>query len=106
VILGGRHKGGDFADLAPAVAKHAKRVLAIGEARPEIARALGGTVPLQPCDSLEQAVAEAARQAAAGDVVLLAPACASFDMFRDYAARGAAFKDAVCRLAEKGIANG
>ena len=100
-IMGGRHKGGDFADLGPAAARHAKRILAIGEAQEAIERALGGVVPVRRCASMEEAVQEAARQAATGDVVLLAPACSSFDMFRDYADRGRAFKDAVRTLQHK-----
>ncbi len=101
VILGGRHKGGDFADLAGAVARHAKRILAIGEARDEIVRTLAGTKPVVPCATLEQAVEEGLRAAEPGDVVLLAPACSSFDMFRDYADRGRTFKEAVNALREQ-----
>jgi UDP-N-acetylmuramoylalanine--D-glutamate ligase len=101
VILGGRHKGGDFADLGTAVAAHVRRVMAIGEAQDAIVGALGGLKPVQRCASLEEAVHEAALAAAAGDVVLLAPACSSFDMFRDYADRGRAFKDAVRRLSAR-----
>jgi len=102
VIVGGRHKGGDFADLAEAVARHAKRVIAIGEAQGAVARALGHVKPVDRGASLEEAVREAARHASPGDVVLLAPACSSFDMFKDYAARGRAFKAAVAALAAKG----
>jgi UDP-N-acetylmuramoylalanine--D-glutamate ligase len=102
VILGGRHKGGDFADLTAAVTRHVTRVLAIGEAQDTIERALGHVKPVQRCGSLEEAVHEGARQAVAGDVVLLAPACSSFDMFKDYADRGHAFKSAVAALAGKG----
>jgi UDP-N-acetylmuramoylalanine--D-glutamate ligase len=102
VILGGRHKGGDFADLAAALRARGRLVLAIGEARPLVARALGGVVPVHACASLREAVERAAAEARPGDVVLLAPACASFDMFRDYADRGRAFKDEVRRLAGAG----
>ena len=102
VILGGRHKGGDFAELADVVKAHVRRVLAIGEAQQTIERALGGVVPVQRCGSLDEAVNEGARQAAPGDVVLLAPACSSFDMFKDYADRGRAFKAAVARLPRGG----
>jgi UDP-N-acetylmuramoylalanine--D-glutamate ligase len=100
-ILGGRFKGGSFADLRPALARRGKAVLAIGEARPLIVEALGDHLPVIECDSLEQAVFEAYKHAAPGDTVLLAPACASFDMFRDYVERGRAFKEAVQRLAER-----
>ena len=97
-ILGGRYKGGDFAALAPALARHGKAVLAIGEARDRIAQALAATLPVVACGSLEEAVEEGFRRASPGDTVLLAPGCSSFDMFTDYAARGRAFKDAVRAL--------
>jgi UDP-N-acetylmuramoylalanine--D-glutamate ligase len=97
-ILGGRYKGGDFGALAPALARHGKAALAIGEARERIAQALAPTLPVVDCASLEEAVQEAFRRAAPGDTVLLAPGCSSFDMFTDYAARGRAFKDEVRRL--------
>jgi UDP-N-acetylmuramoylalanine--D-glutamate ligase len=100
VILGGKYKGGDFADLAPALRDHGRRVLAIGEARARVAAALSDTVPVEACASMAEAVARARSAARPGDVVLLAPACSSFDMFEDYAARGRAFKDEVARLAE------
>ena len=98
VILGGRYKGGDFADLAPALAARGGRVLAIGEARARVMAALAATVPDETCASLREAVERARALARPGDVVLLAPACSSFDMFRDYAQRGRAFKEEVLRL--------
>jgi UDP-N-acetylmuramoylalanine--D-glutamate ligase len=98
-ILGGRYKGGDFADLAPELRAHGKAVLAIGEATPRIVAALAAVIPVVPCDSLREAVERGFALATAGDTVLLAPACSSFDMFEDYAARGRAFKDEVRRLA-------
>jgi UDP-N-acetylmuramoylalanine--D-glutamate ligase len=101
LILGGRYKGGDFADLAPALRDHGKAVLAIGEARERIQASLGSVLPVRLCGSLEEAVREAHARAAPGDTVLLAPACSSFDMFRDYAARGRAFKDEVGRLRDR-----
>jgi len=100
-ILGGRYKGGDFAALAPALARHGKAVLAIGESRDRIAKALSATLPVAACGSLKEAVEEAFRRAAPGDTVLLAPGCSSFDMFTDYAARGRAFKDEVRALASR-----
>ncbi len=102
VIMGGRYKGGDFRDLGPALARRGKRVMAIGEARAQIAAALGGTLPVDECPTLRAAVERAAELAVRGDTVLLAPACSSFDMFRDYAERGQAFKDEVRRLLETG----
>ncbi len=99
VILGGRYKGGDFAELAPALRARSGRVLAIGEAREQVLAALGALAPVEPCASLREAVLRAQALARPGEVVLLAPACSSFDMFRDYAERGRAFKDEVRRLA-------
>jgi UDP-N-acetylmuramoylalanine--D-glutamate ligase len=75
-------------------------VLAIGETRDRVVEALSATVPVVACDSLRDAVEGALVHARPGDTVLLAPACSSFDMFRDYAERGRAFKDEVRRLAE------
>jgi UDP-N-acetylmuramoylalanine--D-glutamate ligase len=76
-------------------------VVAIGEARARVAEALGRAVPVERCDSLAAAVARAQALARPGDVVLLAPACSSFDMFRDYAERGRAFKAEVRALAAR-----
>jgi len=101
LIAGGDGKGQDFAPLAPAVAAHARAVLLIGRDAPLLERALAASgVPLERCASLEQAVARAAALARAGDAVLLSPACASFDMFRDYRQRGEAFAAAVAALGE------
>jgi UDP-N-acetylmuramoylalanine--D-glutamate ligase len=98
-ILGGRYKGGDFGALRDAVARHAKLVLAIGEAQQRVVEALAGSATVVPCSSLREAVERACAAAQPGDVVLLAPACSSFDMFHDYAERGRAFKAEVARLA-------
>ncbi len=98
VILGGRYKGGDFTQLAPALRARGRHVLAIGEARERVRTALEATLPVEPCGTLRTAVERAAALAQPGDVVLLAPGCSSFDMFRDYADRGRAFKDEVRRL--------
>jgi UDP-N-acetylmuramoylalanine--D-glutamate ligase len=98
-ILGGRYKGGDFALLAPALRARGRAVMAIGEATPLIAEALSGVVPVVPCRTMREAVERAFAAATSGDTVLLAPACSSFDMFEDYAARGRAFKEEVRRLA-------
>jgi UDP-N-acetylmuramoylalanine--D-glutamate ligase len=100
LVLGGRYKGGDFGELAPELRTHGRRVLAIGEARERVGEALGDAVPVDPCSSLREAVERAHAAARPGDVVLLAPACSSFDMFADYADRGRAFKAEVLRLAE------
>ena len=100
LILGGEGKGQDFAPLASAVARHAARVLLIGRDAPGIAAALAGAgVPLERCATLEDAVRAASRSARPGEAVLLSPACASFDMFRDYRHRGEVFVRAVKELA-------
>ena len=91
LILGGLGKGQDFAPLAQAVAGRAAAVYLIGDAADEIARAIGGRVPVQHCGTLAEAVRRAAAAAGGGDTVLLSPACASFDQFRDYAHRGDEF---------------
>jgi UDP-N-acetylmuramoylalanine--D-glutamate ligase len=103
LILGGRYKGGDFGELAEPVRSRAKAVLAIGEARERIAAALSAAAPVVDCQSLREAVERAFALGAPGDTVLLAPGCSSFDMFRDYAERGRAFKDEVRRLAERAV---
>jgi UDP-N-acetylmuramoylalanine--D-glutamate ligase len=102
VVLGGRYKGGDFAELAPELRRHGRRVLAIGEARERVVAALAGVVPVDRCDSLREAAERARAEARPGDLVLLAPACSSFDMFADYADRGRQWKAEVRRLAEAG----
>jgi UDP-N-acetylmuramoylalanine--D-glutamate ligase len=99
VILGGRYKGGDFADLLPSLRAHGRAVVAIGEATERVTVALGGSLPIERASSLSDAVLRASSLAHPGDVVLLAPACSSFDMFQDYAERGRAFKAEVARLA-------
>jgi UDP-N-acetylmuramoylalanine--D-glutamate ligase len=101
LIAGGDGKGQDFSPLAAPVKEFAKLVLLIGRDALLIEKALAPTkVPIQYCASLEQAVEVAAREALPGDAVLLSPACASFDMFRDYRQRGERFASAVTRLAE------
>ncbi|MDP2321448.1 MAG: UDP-N-acetylmuramoyl-L-alanine--D-glutamate ligase [Acidobacteriota bacterium] len=97
-IVGGKYKGGDFADLAAPLRAHGRAVVAIGEARPMVTAALAGVVPVVAADGLADAVRRAWDLAVPDGVVLLAPACSSFDMFRDYADRGARFKEEVQRL--------
>jgi UDP-N-acetylmuramoylalanine--D-glutamate ligase len=99
LILGGDGKGQDFSPLNPAVQRCVRKTLLIGRDAPAIEKALAG-LPTERCASLEEAVARAARQAAPGDAVLLSPACASFDMFRDYRHRGEVFAAAVKALPE------
>lgn len=98
LILGGEGKGQDFSPLAKPVSEYATRVLLIGRDAPLIEKALAG-LPTERCASLEEAVEKAAAYARPGEAVLLSPACASFDMFRDYQHRGEAFAAAVKTLA-------
>lgn len=97
LILGGEGKGQDFAPLAAPVARYARRVLLIGRDAALIEKALSG-LQTERCPSLEEAVERAAAYARPGEAVLLSPACASFDMFRDYRHRGEAFAEAVRSL--------
>ena len=100
VILGGDGKGQDFAPLVPAVAEHARAVALIGRDGPAIAELLSGLdLPQQIFESLEQATRWCFEQARPGDGVLLSPACASLDMFRNYAHRAQVFADTVAQIA-------
>jgi UDP-N-acetylmuramoylalanine--D-glutamate ligase len=102
LIAGGEGKGQDFSPLALPVAAHAAAVLLIGRDAAAIRAALKESgVPLVDCTSLEEAVAEASRIVKPGQAVLLSPACASFDMFRNYGHRAQVFVDAVRRVAEE-----
>ena len=104
-IVGGKFKGGRLEDLAGPLRAHGRAVVAIGEARPLVMSALGGAVPVVEAATLADAVRRAWALARPDGVVLLAPACASFDMFADYADRGRRFKEEVRRLvAETGSA--
>jgi UDP-N-acetylmuramoylalanine--D-glutamate ligase len=100
LIMGGRNKGYDFAPLFDPIRTRAKKLIAIGEARDEIVAALQSA----PVEGTETAtdMAQAVRQAYAasrpGDTVLLSPACASFDMFANYAERGEVFRQSVRAL--------
>ncbi|HUO87332.1 MAG TPA: UDP-N-acetylmuramoyl-L-alanine--D-glutamate ligase [Thermoanaerobaculia bacterium] len=100
LILGGRAKGDDPAELAELVGVKAKAMYVIGESADLFAAALGGVAPCHRVGTLERAVAEATRRGEPGDVVLLAPACASFDQFDSYAHRGREF----ARLAAASVA--
>jgi UDP-N-acetylmuramoylalanine--D-glutamate ligase len=95
LIAGGDGKGVDFSELRASVARCARAVVLIGRDAPLIEKALDGVVPLVNAKDMHMAVREAARLAQPGDVVLLSPACASFDMFRNYEHRGQVFAQAV-----------
>ena len=103
VILGGDGKGQDFAPLAAPLAAHARAVVLIGRDAGLIRNAIAQNATLQilAADSLPQAVELAAQQARSGDAVLLSPACASFDMFDDYAHRARVFVESVAALAQR-----
>ena len=100
-IMGGRFKGGDFRSLRDIVRAHARAVIAIGEARGAIQEAFKDLLEVRTAESMESAVRSAFAIARPDGIVLLAPACASFDMFTDYAERGRVFKGEVARLAEE-----
>ncbi|CAM3711146.1 UDP-N-acetylmuramoyl-L-alanine--D-glutamate ligase [Roseateles saccharophilus] len=106
LILGGDGKGQDFSPLAEGVARHARAVALIGRDAAQIEAALANTgVPMQRHDTLEAATIWCLEQAASGDSVLLSPACASLDMFKNYAHRAEVFVATVQRLAdERGVA--
>jgi UDP-N-acetylmuramoylalanine--D-glutamate ligase len=103
LIMGGRDKGGGYDALRAAVRERVKHLVAIGEAREAIVRELGGCCGgrASMAPSMDAAVQRARQAAAPGDVVLLSPACASFDMFTSYAHRGEAFQRAVARLTKE-----
>lgn len=100
LLLGGRHKGEPYDEIARAAAGRVRAVIAFGEAAPRIVSDLQGEVEtLHVATGMEDVVRAAAGLARPGDVVLLAPACSSFDMFPDYAERGRAFEAALAALA-------
>lgn len=99
LILGGQSKGQDFGPLRGAVGRACAGVYLIGEDAPAIGAALAGVgVPVRGCGDLERALARASAAARTGEVVLLSPACASFDQFADYEARGERFRELVASL--------
>ena len=100
LILGGRHKGGDWGELVDLVREKARRVYLIGEAEGELSEVLAGFPAIESCGDLETAVERAAGLAVEGEVVLLSPACASFDQYDSYARRGEHFQTLVRSLEE------
>ncbi|MBI1737886.1 MAG: UDP-N-acetylmuramoyl-L-alanine--D-glutamate ligase, partial [Acidobacteria bacterium] len=95
IILGGKDKGGDFTALREPLHRRAKLALMIGKAAEKISAQIAGAVAVEAAGTLERAVHIAHEQARPGDVVLLAPACASFDQFENYEHRGRVFKEVV-----------
>lgn len=104
LIAGGVGKGADFAALKPVLQKCGRAAVLIGESAPKLEATLDGALPLSRAQTMPEAVVSAALAAQPGDAVLLSPACASFDMFRDYAHRGDVFADAVRALLGNGDA--
>ncbi len=92
LIAGGRDKGTDFTLLGPALRGRVKRLVAMGEAGGLLRETLGGVAPVTVVPGMAEAVSEASRRAAPGEVVLLSPACASFDQYGSYARRGDHFR--------------
>jgi UDP-N-acetylmuramoylalanine--D-glutamate ligase len=99
LILGGKDKGSDYSELNALIAERVKRVYTIGAAAAKIESQIGLAVPIISAQTLESAVRKAADIAVEGDIVLLAPACASFDQFPSYEHRGRVFKELVQSLA-------
>jgi UDP-N-acetylmuramoylalanine--D-glutamate ligase len=100
LILGGKDKDSDYTVLREPLRAKARAALLIGAAAPKIAKHLGDSVPIIQCGTLATAVDRASRSAVAGETVLLAPACSSFDQFSSYEHRGRVFKDLVNALEE------
>ena len=101
LILGGRDKGGDFTQLRKHIQNKVKTIILIGEASDKIKKSLNGTVPMKKASDMSEAVRLAYEAAPPKGVVLLAPGCTSFDMFRSFEERGIAFKKEVKALKEK-----
>jgi UDP-N-acetylmuramoylalanine--D-glutamate ligase len=102
LILGGKDKDSDYGELAELLRERVKNVYTIGSAAEKIERQLAGVVKIVSTGTLEMAVRRAAEDAVAGEVVLLAPACASFDQFENYEHRGRVFKELVTQLLAAG----
>jgi UDP-N-acetylmuramoylalanine--D-glutamate ligase len=98
LIMGGVDKGGDFSLLEDAVRRHGRGLVLLGDSRDALRSALGGLLPTREVASMREAVEAAQAMAAAGDAVLLAPGCASFDRYANYQERGDDFRRAVKQL--------
>jgi len=105
LIMGGKDKGAPYTPLLPLIKDRVREVLLIGAAAPIIAQQLAGSTELVHADDLATAVYQAFAQSRPGDTVLLAPACSSFDQFKDYEERGMVFKELV-KMLEKDVAEG
>jgi UDP-N-acetylmuramoylalanine--D-glutamate ligase len=98
LIAGGKDKNGDLSPLKGLVEKQVKHLILVGEAKERMNHELGGLTDTVLAKTMEEAVSLARQKAKRGEVVLLSPACSSFDMFKDYKERGKVFKEAVRRL--------
>lgn len=98
LILGGKDKGSDYTSLSQLLRERVRAIYTIGTAAEKIESQLRGVVSIHSCETLDIAVARAAAAARPGEVVLLAPACSSFDQFDNYEHRGRVFKDIVSRM--------
>lgn len=98
LIAGGKDKKTDLSPLKDLIRRRVKRLILIGEARERMAQELGSFTETLKAESMEEAVSLAYQTSKPGDVVLLSPACSSFDMFKDYRERGTIFKELVRRL--------
>lgn len=98
VLMGGRDKGNDYSRLVDLVRTHVKAIIAIGESAAKVRQAFAAVVPVDDASTMNDAVRSAAARAVPGDIVLLSPACASFDWFTDYEHRGRVFKELVRQL--------
>ncbi|NQT95135.1 MAG: UDP-N-acetylmuramoyl-L-alanine--D-glutamate ligase [Candidatus Omnitrophica bacterium] len=103
LIAGGRDKGSDFTSIKELIADKVKSLVLIGEAKEKIRRSLKGSVEISDADDMNKAVSISLDKASTGDIVLLSPMCASFDMYKDYKERGDIFKESVASL-KAGIA--
>ena len=101
LIAGGKDKNGDLSPLEGLIRKRVRHLILIGEAKERMNRELGGLTDTVMAKTMEEAVQLAHRTAKAGEVVLLSPACSSFDMFKDYKERGKIFKEAVQKISTK-----
>ena len=103
LIAGGKDKNGDLSPLKELIRKRVKHLILIGEAKERMNRELGGLTDTDLAETMEEAVLLARQKATAGEVVLLSPACSSFDMFKDYKERGRVFKEAVSNISTTNV---
>jgi UDP-N-acetylmuramoylalanine--D-glutamate ligase len=105
LILGGKDKDSDYSQMAELLRERVKAVYTIGSAAEKIEHQLRGVVKMKSAETLQAAVLDAAASAVAGDVVLLAPACSSFDQFENYEHRGRVFRELVLALVDGRTSN-